>query len=72
MSTVRKTRRTEVNPDATRDIFELIEEVVPDPEQWIDSPNAHFGAKTPRKAIEGGEEPFVRNLVLSIKYGMFS
>jgi hypothetical protein len=72
MSTVRKTRRIDVNPDATRDIFLLIEEVIPDPEQWIDAPNAHFDGKTPRQAIESGEELFVRNLVLAVKYGMFS
>ena len=72
MSAIRKKRMPESNADETRDIFALIEEVIPDWPMWVDDPNAHFGTKTPRQAIKDGEDRAVRNLVLCVKYGMFS
>ena len=76
MSAVRKKPKPDPIPepesDETRDIFELIEEVVPGWAEWIDAPNLRLALKTPRQAIQDGEEKWVRNIVLSFSYGMFS
>ena len=69
------------DPDETRDIRELIEEVIPEPELWLETPNANLGGKTPREVIwvrpdapEFGELPTsmkVRRMVRAVKYGLF-
>jgi len=69
------------DPDETRDIRELIDEVIPNPEQWLETPNAHFGGKAPKELIwvrpdapESGQLATsfrVRQLVRAIKNGVF-
>ena len=72
MSTATRNPAPSADPDETRPIRELIDEVVPEPAAWLDSPNAHMGGGTPREMIDTGRESFVRDLVRAIKHGMFS
>ena len=60
------------DPDETVDIRKLIMEVVPDAEQWMDSPNRHFGLMKPADLIGTDKEIHLRNLVRAVKLGMFS
>jgi hypothetical protein len=68
MSAVKRVR----NPDFTKDLKTLIREVVPDADLWMETPNSHFGGKKPKDVIGTDHEKGLRNLVLAIKYGMFS
>jgi hypothetical protein len=68
MKTVKRVR----DPDQTRDLRELIMDVIPDAEHWIDSPNPHFGGKTPADLIGTDKEEHLRNLVRAFKMGMSS
>ncbi len=60
------------DPDLTADLRELILDVVPDGEHWIDTPNPHFGLKKPADLIGTDKEIHLRNLVRAVKQGMFS
>ena len=71
MSAMRKKMPAVADPDETRNIFELIEEVLPG-SRWLDIPNAHLATKTPLQAIKDGKEKSVRDIILTAKYGMFS
>ena len=65
-------RKYKPDPDLTRDIRELIMEVVPDAERWMDTPNRHFGLMKPADLIGTDKEIHLRNLVRAVKLGMFS
>lgn len=60
------------DPDEKVDIPTLIAEVVKDPETWLDRPNDLLGGKRPRELLGTDSEERVRELVRSIKIGMFS
>lgn len=67
------------DPDETRDIYELIGEVVPDPKRWLDTPNDLLGGAKPQALLAprgSGQhretETLVRQLVRSIRQGIFS
>jgi hypothetical protein len=68
MKTVKRVR----DPDEIRDLRELIMEVIPDAEHWIDAPNPHFGLMKPAELIGTDKEIHLRNLVRAVKLGMFS
>jgi hypothetical protein len=60
------------NPDQTVDITKLIDEVIPDPDFWKNTPNSLFGGQKPADFIGTPREQYLRDIVLSVKYGMFS
>lgn len=68
MATVRLDR----DPDEKVDIPTLIAEVVNDPQAWLDQPNDQLGGNRPRDLLGTASEERVRELVRSIKIGMFS
>jgi len=72
MKAVKKTVKRVRDPDETRDLRELIMDVIPDAEHWIDTPNRHFDLKTPADLIGTDKEIHLRNLVRAVKQGMFS
>lgn len=71
MAHAMKKRPAPEDPDAGRSTLELIREIIPDAETWLDALNSHFG-RTPRELLGQPEEPVLRNLVLAVKYGFFS
>ncbi len=58
------------DPDETIDIFELVRDVVDDPDVWLERPHEMLGAKSPRELIGTNREQFVRNLLRGLKHGM--
>jgi uncharacterized protein (DUF2384 family) len=60
------------DPDDRKSTLDLIAEVIPDSEQWLDTPHPLLGTKSPRELIGCPEEAVLRNLVLGLKDGIFS
>src|ERR1700734_2706156 len=61
MKTVKRVR----DPDETRDMRELILEVIPDAERWMDTPHSLLAYNKPRDLIGTDKEEPLRNLVRS-------
>ena len=57
------------DPDLTRPILDLIREVVPDADVWVNAWNGPLGGRTPRSFFGRPEEAILRDLVLATKYG---
>ncbi len=57
------------DPDETRDLRELVLDVVPDAERWIETPNPHFDGLKPADLIGTEKERHLRNLVRAIQIG---
>ncbi len=65
--------RPSTGPDQMRPILELVRDVVPDPDAFLNTANGALGGETPRDAVtRPAGEAAVRQLVLSYKYGIFS
>jgi hypothetical protein len=60
------------DPDETMDIGKLIREVIPGAEQWMEIPHNLLGGYKPKDLIGTDKEIHLRNLVRSIKLGLFS
>lgn len=60
------------DPDLTRPIEELIQELFPDPDPWVDTWNPVLGGRTPRSYIGRPEEVILRDLLRAAKAGFFS
>lgn len=61
------------DPDAGKTTLELIAEVVPNPDEWLNTPNTMFGGKSPQDVLnEGTYAEVVRLRVLAYKYGVFA
>jgi hypothetical protein len=54
------------------DIMQDIRATIPNPEQWLDAPNPHFGLQKPREMIGTDQEPLIRNMLRRIWNGIFS
>jgi uncharacterized protein (DUF2384 family) len=65
------------DPDETRDIAELINEIIPNAHQWLDTPNSQLAGKKPKDLIwdQNGSlqetSEWVRELVRAYKNGVF-
>lgn len=57
-----------------RKLYRDLEEVVDDPQRWLTTPNEHLGGREPLDLLRAGDEQrqVVRDLIDSIKYGMFT
>jgi len=61
------------DPDFTTPILDLIREVVPEPDLFLDSRNTVLGLRTPRDVIQDpAGERRVREMVLRYKYGIYA
>ena len=61
------------DPDAGKTTLELIVEVVPNPYEWLKTPNTMFGGMSPQELLhEGTYAEVVRQRVLAYKYGVFA
>jgi chaperonin GroES len=47
---------------------ELVEDVVPNADEWLNTPNMQFNGRRPADLIGGQEEGSLRDLLLAIKY----
>ena len=64
-----------LNRSLRKDVLDQeINEVIPDADDWRQTPNNQLGGKTPGELIDGTEEDReeLRNLVEAIKHGMVS
>jgi hypothetical protein len=60
------------DPDAGKTTLELIEEVVPNAQQWLNTPNTRFGLRAPKELIGTPQESVLRTIVLAYKCGNFA
>jgi hypothetical protein len=72
MNAARRHQSTGPDPDETRDIRELIAEVVPHSESWIHTPHELLGGQSPADLFGTEQEERVRELTRAIKHGVFS
>jgi hypothetical protein len=70
MSTARQ--RQSRDDEETRPILDLIDEVIPKPRDWLQTPNENLGGARPVELIGTDREEILRNLTRTIKHGMFS
>jgi len=67
-----KPQATVHDPDETVDLHRLIEEVVPDPPSWTNTPNPVLDGKRPVDLIGTRQEPMLRDMLRAAKHGMIS
>jgi uncharacterized protein (DUF2384 family) len=60
------------DPDETTDLQKLIDEVVPDPETWKQTPNPVLGGQRPLDLLGSPQEQILRDLLRAAKHGMAS
>lgn len=60
------------DPDLTKPIMDLIREVVPDADTWVNAWNGRLGGRTPRSFFGRPEEDILRNLLRAAKQGATS
>lgn len=60
------------DPDETADLEKLIDEVVPDPETWKQTPNPVLGGRRPIDLLHSPQEQVLRDLIRAAKHGMVS
>ena len=60
------------DPDETVDLWQLIEDVVPDPQTWKVTPNPVLGGERPIDLMNTARESILRNLLRAAKHGMAS
>ena len=57
-----------------KDLLEDLLDVVPNPEQWLKTPNEQLGGRRPLDMIEADDEQRqqVHNLIKAVKHGMMT
>ena len=60
------------DPDETIDLGKLIDEVVPDPETWKQTPNPVLGGRRPIDLLHSPQEQVLRDMLRAAKHGMAS
>jgi hypothetical protein len=60
------------DPDETIDINQLIDDVVPEPMRWKQTPNPVLGGRRPEEFISQPDEHLLRDLVRAVKHGFCS
>lgn len=60
------------DPDETADLNKLIDEVVPDPDTWKQTPNPVLGGQRPIDLLRTPQEQVLRDLLRAAKHGMTS
>jgi Protein of unknown function (DUF2384) len=58
------------DPDEKSDLRKLIDEVIDEPEQWLNAPNDQLGGEKPVDLLGSDRESLLRQLVRAIKIGM--
>jgi hypothetical protein len=72
MPQMSKKPRATADADSMRSTMELVQEIVPSHQAWLDAPNAALGGRAPRELIGHPDEPLLRQIVLAYKYGVFA
>jgi hypothetical protein len=57
---------------ARESILAELKTVIDNPGLWLDSPNTHFGGRTPGELIGTGDEALLWEWMGSVRHGMFS
>lgn len=69
--------RTHVDPPTAdlpldeKPIVEELRNILKNPEEWLDEPNDQFAGRPPRALIGTPEEHRLRDMIRSIKHGLF-
>lgn len=61
-----------LDPDESKDIEDLIAEIVPDPEMWKQTQNPNLGGKKPVDLFHTPQEHILRDLLRAAKHGYMS
>ncbi|HVS72810.1 MAG TPA: hypothetical protein VHQ47_16255 [Phycisphaerae bacterium] len=59
-------------PGEHADVRDDARELIQDADLWFDTPNTVFYGKSAKELLEEGREDFVRLVLRSIRYGMFT
>jgi hypothetical protein len=59
-------------PDESPDILDDVRRTIPDPDQWLDTPNTRMWCKKPRDLIGTSEERQLRYMLRGIRSGITS
>ncbi len=65
-------RKRKAKPTPFADIRMLVQELIQEPEKWMDSANDQLGGEKPKDLLGTPKEQVLRNLLESIRHGMFS
>jgi len=57
-------------PGELADLRQEAATLIEDADNWLDSPNRHFGGRRPNELIGTNQEQLVRLLLRSLKYGI--
>lgn len=60
------------DPDETADLEKLMDEVVPDPQTWKQTPNPLLGGQRPIDLLHSPQEQVLRDMLRAAKHGMVS
>ncbi|HUO08265.1 MAG TPA: hypothetical protein VM008_08205 [Phycisphaerae bacterium] len=63
---------TNLLPGEHADLREDARELIDNGDAWFDTPNTRFYGKSAKEMVAEGREDFVRNVLRSIRYGMFT
>ncbi len=58
-------------PGEEADIEKEVRSLVPDADTWLDTPNSRFGGSKPKDLIGTEREWRLRDVLRSIKYGLY-
>lgn len=58
--------------DESSNILTDVYKIIPDAEQWLDTPNDHFGLKTPRELVGTVNEWQLRFMLRRVRYVCYS
>jgi hypothetical protein len=65
-------RPFELMQGESADILQEIRQTIPDPDQWLDTPNARLWCQKPRELIGTSQEPYLRSMLRGIGSGITS
>jgi len=63
---------TDISPDTTSDLLKDIEDIFADPQAWLNMPNLRLAGQKPIDLIGTPDEELVRNIIVSIKHGLYT
>ncbi len=72
MGKLQSTLNYELWPDEPEDIREDVRGVIRDAQTWLETPNDKLGGRRPEELIGTDQEIEVRNMLRSVKMGMFT
>jgi uncharacterized protein (DUF2384 family) len=67
-----KQQTTDALPDTRSELLKDIEDIFADPEAWLNTPNLRLAGQKPLDLMGTPDEELVRNIIESIKHGLYT